>query len=287
MVQSMTAFARVEAQQSWGEAVWEIRSVNHRYLDINLRIPEPFRQLELQWRDLLRGQLKRGKIECSLTFKSSPSAAPELKIDEQLAAQLISLNDKVAKLANVTNQVNPIDVLRWPDVVVVEEQKQEVDEPLTQLLEQAVEQLIANRKREGDACVATINDRLTHINSQLKLARSYGPKIEGHFRERMQSRLKDLTSEIDSNRFEQEVLMFLQRTDVAEELDRLDMHIKEVTRVLEQDGAIGRRLDFMMQELNREANTLAAKSPDPLLTQAAVEIKVCIEQIREQIQNVE
>jgi uncharacterized protein (TIGR00255 family) len=287
MAQSMTAFARVETQESWGEAIWEIKSVNHRFLDVNLRVPDSFRSHEMKWRELLRGQLKRGKVECTLIYKSSPNSASELKIDEQLVGQLIQLNSKIAYQADVDSQLNPIDILRWPDVVSVQERKQQLEQPLTQLLDKAVSELISSRQREGQACVEVINDRLVQINEQVTVSQSFRPEIEKHFRERLATKLEELTADIDSNRFEQEILMFLQRTDVAEELDRLKMHIKEVTRVLEQEGAIGRRLDFMMQELNREANTLASKSPNPHLTQAAVEIKVCIEQIREQIQNVE
>lgn len=287
MVQSMTAFARAQVQQPWGEATWEIKSVNHRFLDINMRVPDSFRSLEMVWRDLLKKHLNRGKIECNLIFKSSPATAPLLKIDEELASQLIDLNQRVAQLANTESQLKPIDILRWPDIVSLEENKQSLDEPLTDLLSQALVQLVENRQREGQACKQTMLDRLNQVEKQVKLAHTILPEIEKQFREKLNNRVQELSSEVDSNRFEQEVVMFLQRTDVAEELDRLNMHIQEVNRVLNENGAIGRRLDFMMQELNREANTLAAKSPNPHLTQAAVEIKVCIEQIREQIQNVE
>lgn len=287
MIQSMTAFARVETQQDWGEAAWEIRTVNHRYLDLNLKLPEAFRKYELPWRDILKSKLKRGKVECTLVVKSMASSSNNLALNEPLANQLIALSEQLGSLAKSESQIKPIDILRWPEVVIAKQQEISLESPLTELIEQAANQLVEARAREGQACVKVMAEKLAHLRELQQKAKAFGPKVEAAFKEKIETKLSNLSIEVEPNRFEQELVLFLQKVDVTEELDRLDVHIQEVERTLASNGPVGRRLDFMMQELNREANTLASKSPDSGLTQVAVEIKVCIEQLREQIQNLE
>lgn len=286
-MQSMTAFARVETQQAWGTAAWEIRSVNHRYLEAYFRLPEAFRGMESECRELLRQNISRGKVECSLNFSLKHGTTQTLQIDENLVKQLISLNASVAHMSGYSSEIRSFDLLKWPQVVVSHDDKASLQEPLLALFKSAIEQLKEHREREGLSCQKVIFERVTSIESHIREIKTHLPSIEQHLRDKLRTRLEALKVEVDANRFEQEVLFYLNRADVAEELDRLAIHCQEVTRTLKQNGSVGRRLDFLMQELNREANTLSSKSTDPRLTQIAVELKVFIEQIREQIQNLE
>lgn len=287
MIQSMTAFARLEAQLEVGEVVWELRSVNHRYLELHFKLPEAFRKYEPQWRDLIKSHLKRGKVECCLVYKPSPVAGSQLCLNEPLALQLLDLNNKLNALAKTDYSLKPMDIMRWPDCVSLKQQEISLEEPLTQALDKALSQLVETRAREGKATAEIMSEKLAALKVLQAKAQDLGPVITAAFKEKIQAKLATLKTELDANRLEQELVLFMQKVDVAEELDRLLVHVQEVTRTLSEGGPVGRRLDFMMQELNREANTLASKSPDPGLTQIAVDIKVCIEQIREQIQNLE
>lgn len=287
MAQSMTAYARVDAQDDWGQVAWEIRSVNHRYLEVAMRLPEMFRKWEIQWRDLLKKHLKRGKVECVLTYQNSSGRYGQMQVDTELLDQLLHVNRQIGHHAQINTQLSTVDLLSWPGLIVAQNQEFDLEQPLTQLLDQALAQLVEVREREGRACVETIYEKIQKMENEVKAVVPILPEIEKNYREKLKLRLAEVAVEVDTNRFEQEVVIFLQRIDVAEELDRLTIHLNEVKRVLEQPGSIGRRLDFLMQELNREANTLASKAAHPKLTQGAIELKVYIEQIREQIQNME
>lgn len=289
MTRSMTAFARQEAEHPWGSLIWEIRSVNHRYLEPHLRLPESLRDLEGSLREKLRKTLSRGKVECTLRFHPE-AQAQQLTVNTEFAKELIAAADEVAalSLSGNTQPMNPLDVLRWPGVL----QDAQIDmdqvkaEALT-LFGSALDDLVAGREREGAELNNLIEQRLLSIAEIVVEVRSKLPEILQAQRDNLRSRLDELKDELDEGRLEQEMVMLAQKADVDEEMDRLNTHVQEVRRVLKQKGPIGRRLDFLMQELNREANTLSSKSIVAETTQCAVELKVLIEQMREQIQNIE
>ena len=288
MTRSMTAFARQQNEQTDGTLVWEIRSVNHRYLEPNLRLPESFRELESPLRDRLRKKLQRGKVECSLRFHPTEQNNNQLSINLELATQIRDAAQQVTELLVNPAPLDALELLRWPGVL----QQSELDmKPLQQsalaLFDTAIQDLIANRNREGAELALLINQRLDAITEVVIQVRTRLPEILTKQRQNILNRLEDAKIELDPNRLEQEMVLLAQKADVDEELDRLDTHIAEVRRVLKQKDAIGRRLDFLMQELNREANTLSSKSIVAETTQCAVELKVLIEQMREQIQNIE
>ncbi len=288
MTRSMTAFARQQNEQTDGTLVWEIRSVNHRYLEPNLRLPESFRELESPLRDRLRKKLQRGKVECSLRFHPTEQNNNQLSINLELATQIRDAAQQVTELLVNPAPLDALELLRWPGVL----QQSELDmKPLQQsalaLFDTAIQDLIANRNREGAELALLINQRLDAITEVVIQVRTRLPEILTKQRQNILNRLEDAKVELDPNRLEQEMVLLAQKADVDEELDRLDTHIAEVRRVLKQKDAIGRRLDFLMQELNREANTLSSKSIVAETTQCAVELKVLIEQMREQIQNIE
>lgn len=287
MTRSMTAFARQESQQNWGSLVWEIRSVNQRYLEPHFRVPESFRALEPALRDQLRKQLSRGKIDCSLRFDVEKQQQG-MQIDQQRAQQLIDAAQQVADLSSNSQPINPLDVLQWPGVMLdTQLDMQEIQAQALSLFHQAVEDLNSGREREGAELADLITQRLDAISEVVKDVRQKMPNILQAQRELLLKRVQDLTLEIDPVRLEQEIALLAQKADVAEEMDRLDTHVQEVRRILQQKGAVGRRLDFLMQELNREANTLSSKAIVVETTNSAVELKVLIEQMREQIQNIE
>ncbi|MCC5853303.1 MAG: YicC family protein [Alkalimonas sp.] len=286
MIHSMTAFARHDIQADWGNAQWEIRSVNQRYLETFFRLPEQFRSLETKLRETLRQQLQRGKIEVSLRY-SINEAVTELQINQQLASQLINHANALQSQANGA-QLNIMDVLRWPGVM--DTPQADLDAVQSDLLEGfqlALNDFIASRAREGKTMAELIESRLSQISEHVATVRAHLPVAMQWQRDRITNRLKDIQSELDQGRLEQEMAFLAQKSDVAEELDRLEAHIKESRHTLKKGGACGRRLDFMMQEFNREANTLSSKSISTEITNAAVELKVLIEQMREQIQNIE
>lgn len=289
MTRSMTAFARQEAEHSWGSLVWEIRSVNHRYLEPHLRMPESLRELEGSLRERLRKKLSRGKVECTLRFHPE-AQAQQLTVNTEFAKELIEAADQVAalSLSGNTQPMNPLDVLRWPGVL----QDAQIDMDLVKtealaLFGNALDDLLAGREREGTELNLLIEQRLVSISEIVTEVRSKLPQILQAQRDNLRSRLEELKDELDEGRLEQEMVILAQKADVDEEMDRLNTHVQEVRRVLKQKGPIGRRLDFLMQELNREANTLSSKSIVADTTQNAVELKVLIEQMREQIQNIE
>ncbi|WP_421868485.1 YicC/YloC family endoribonuclease [Motiliproteus sp.] len=288
MTRSMTAFARRQSEQEWGTLIWEIRSVNHRYLEPHLRLPESFREIEGPLRERLRKRLQRGKVECTLRFQAAEAGEQQLNLNTEVAHQVRDAAQQLSDLLANPSPINPLELLRWPGVL----QQNELDmkaiqkQALSQF-DDAIQELIDNRLREGAELAQLINQRLDGIDEVVRQVREKLPEILEKQRQNILTRLEDARVELDPNRVEQEIVMLAQKADVDEELDRLDTHTGEVRRVLKQKEAIGRRLDFLMQELNREANTLSSKSIVAETTQCAVELKVLIEQMREQIQNIE
>lgn len=287
MIYSMTAYARHEIKSDWGSAVWELRSVNQRYLETFFRLPEQFRGLETNLRDRLRKSLARGKVECGLRFSANECASTELVINEDLARAVIRSAEWVQSNGG-NGGMNPLDILRWPGVINAPELDMDaLQSELMTGFEAALSDFIDARAAEGGNMRQLIEDRLDGISKQVVFVRSQMPAVLEWQRERLLTKFKEAAIELDPQRVEQEMIMLAQKSDVAEELDRLDSHIKEARIALNKGGACGRRLDFMMQEFNREANTLASKSINAEITAAAVELKVLIEQMREQIQNIE
>ena len=287
MIYSMTAFARLEVKKDWGDAVWEIRSVNQRYLENFFRLPEQFRGLENTLREKLRQSLTRGKIECSLRIEIKKQTNAELNLNKELANQVIQSLQWIKAQAG-EGEINLTDVLRYPGVVEAQEQDLDaISQDLLRAFDDLLTDFIAMRGREGEKLNDIIQQRLDAIAVEADKVRSQMPAVLQWQRERLLQRFEDAQVNLDPQRVEQEMILLAQRVDVAEELDRLQMHVKETTNILKKGGAVGRKLDFMMQELNRESNTLASKSINADITASAVELKVLIEQMREQIQNLE
>ncbi|WP_026376089.1 YicC/YloC family endoribonuclease [Aestuariibacter salexigens] len=287
MIYSMTAFSRHEVKADWGNAVWEIRSVNQRYLETYFRLPEQFRGLEPVLRERFRSKLARGKVECALRFSANDAAVGKLNLNEELAKQLLHAADWVQSHGQSTG-VNPVDILRWPGVVAAEEADMDsIQADMLAGFDTALNDFIDARATEGSTLKTLIEQRLDGIEVEVAKVSERMPEIIDWQRERLTSRFEEAKIELDETRLEQEMILLAQKVDVAEELDRLTSHIKETRKILNKGGACGRRLDFMMQEFNRESNTLGSKSIHTDITQSAVELKVLIEQMREQIQNIE
>ncbi|HEI8863969.1 TPA: YicC/YloC family endoribonuclease [Morganella morganii] len=287
MIRSMTAFARQEVKRPWGTAAWELRSVNQRYLETYIRLPEQLRSLEPVIRERLRQRLTRGKVECNLRFDLSSNAQSGLNMNEDLAKQLVAAANWVKNYSH-EGEINPLEILRWPGVMSAQEQDLDtISEELLAALDDTITAFIDAREREGAALKTLIEQRLDGVTEEVRKVRAQMPDILLWQRERLQSKLDDAQIQVDPNRLEQELILLAQRVDVAEELDRLDAHVKETHNILKKKEAVGRRLDFMMQEFNRESNTLASKSINADITSSAIELKVLIEQMREQIQNIE
>ncbi|AXF78160.1 YicC family protein [Erwinia tracheiphila] len=287
MIRSMTAYARHEVKDEWGCAAWELRSVNQRYLESYIRLPEQFRGLEPVIRERIRNRLTRGKIECNLRFDCSPHAQSKLVLNEKLAIQLVQAANWL-KMQSDEGEINPVDILRWPGVMSAEEHNLDlISSELLKALDVALDNFIASRETEGLALKTLIEQRLKGVSTEVEKVRSHMPDVLKWQRERLISKFEEVQVQLDSNRVEQELIMLAQRVDVAEELDRLTAHVKETYNILNKNEAVGRRLDFMMQEFNRESNTLASKSINADITASAIELKVLIEQMREQIQNIE
>jgi uncharacterized protein (TIGR00255 family) len=284
----MTGFARCEMQADWGALCWELRTVNHRYLEVSLRLPEEVRPIEADLRKIVADRLKRGKVDGGLRLRVRDEALPPITINKVLLAQLGGAIDKVRDEIPDTSPVDPLDVLRWPRLI--EETEREpgpIQEAAADLLGEALGELVASRQREGARLAELLGERCQSVADLVTDARSLLPQIREALRERTLDRIAQLGLQPDPERLEQELVMLAQKMDVDEELDRLAAHVDEVHRVLGTGGAVGRRLDFLLQEFNREANTLASKSIDTESTRIAVELKVLIEQMREQVQNIE
>lgn len=287
MIYSMTAYARNEQKCDSGTAAWEIRSVNQRYLETFIRLPEQFRSLEPIIRERLRKKLQRGKVEVNLRFTANPNAGGQQTINQTLAKQVIENAKWVQEVAG-SGSVDPLDVLKWPGVMEAEETDMDaINAELLQGFDKLTTDFIQARADEGENLKGMIVTRLDAIVEQAKFVNEKLPEALKWQRERLTNRLEEIKTDLDPARLEQEMVFLAQKSDVAEEIDRLDSHVKETNKILKKGGACGRRLDFMMQEFNREANTLGSKSICAEITNAAVELKVLIEQMREQIQNIE
>ncbi|MDZ7828395.1 MAG: YicC/YloC family endoribonuclease [Halofilum sp. (in: g-proteobacteria)] len=287
MPASMTAFAAREAETELGRISWELRSVNHRYLEVQPRLPEALRALESEVRERVGAVLGRGRVECVLRFAPA-EGAPGLAVDEDLVRDLVHASETVESQLSDPAPVSAWDLLQWPGVVRrPEPNRAALREPVLDLLDATLDEMSATRNREGQALGALVLERCDRIADIVADEREIAGTINDGLRERLRTRVAELGVEVDSGRLEQEVVYHAQRMDVSEELDRLDTHVEAVRAALASDEPVGRRLDFLMQELNREANTLGSKSADAGRSQAGVELKVLIEQMREQVQNIE
>ena len=282
MIRSMTAFSRHEH----GAAVWEIRSVNHRYLDVSFRMPEKLRHLETDLKSQFKDKVQRGKIECSLKINAG-ELKTRVSINQDLVQDLDQAMSQVAAITGMEDRGDILSLLRWPDVLTIEESGDELITEAQQSFTLAVDQLVEMREREGKELASLLDSRLVDIETTVEKLREETPAIIAHQHEKLLKRLDDIDVEVEQGRVEQELVILAQKLDVAEELDRLVTHVLEVRRNLEADEPVGRRLDFLMQELNREANTLSSKAAAASTTMQAVDLKVSIEQMREQIQNIE
>jgi uncharacterized protein (TIGR00255 family) len=288
MISSMTGFARREFAGPFGTLVCEIRSVNHRFLDATLRLPDSCRALEPELRQALARELRRGKVDCTLQQRSVAAAAARIEIDQEALDRLLARVNELAAAIPGRSQVDLIDLLRFPGIL-----REDASDPETlmqnvrSVFAEALAELARARVREGERLAALISQRCATLAAMIGSLRQRLPEVHARIRQRFEERLRELGAQVDQERVEQEILLMLQRFDVAEELDRLDGHLVETARTLAGDEPAGRRLDFLMQEFNREANTLSSKSQDQETTRTAVEMKVLIEQMREQVQNIE
>jgi len=288
MMLSMTAFSRQQADREWGSLTWELRSINHRYLETSVRLPESFRGLENVIRDTVRKKLNRGKIECQLRFQALETSQSDLQLNKKIIAKLVRANSEINKITDLDNQLTSVEILRWPGVVADQDSDADtIEKEALDLFIAALDDLVSSRAREGEALKGMLNQRIVSIREIVASIREKMPDIICRQRKNLFEKLEELKAELEPTRLEQEIAILAQKADVDEELDRLDSHLDEVGRVIESNGQKGRRLDFLMQELNREANTLSSKSIVVDTTLGAVELKVLIEQMREQIQNVE
>ncbi|HCY12302.1 MAG TPA: YicC family protein [Gammaproteobacteria bacterium] len=288
MVNSMTAFARRVAESGLGQLTWEMRSVNHRYREVAIRLPEELRAVEGAFRDAISAKIGRGRVDAMLRYAPPVEDVAGRTLDEGAVRQLSQWATQVRAILPAAEPLRVVDALKWPGVVsppLVDET--ELAAAATELLNSALGDLVAGRAREGGALAGIIRDKAASAHGVVQSLRQALPQIEQHQRQRLAERLADYRTQLDPDRLEQEMVILLSRSDVAEEIDRLVLHLDEVDRVLGQDEPVGRRLDFLMQELNREANTLGSKSAHPEMTAASVDLKVLIEQMREQVQNIE
>lgn len=287
MIYSMTAFARMQSECIQGNLVCEIRSINHRYLEASVYLPDMLRSLEMNVRDNIRNQVKRGKIDCVIRYQAN-AAYSEFSINEPLAREVCRVNERIAEFLTAAAPIQSNDILRFPGVLQTEETDvSQLQAEVIALVAKTLKELVTVRAREGGELKQLFIQRLDAIQQELVKVRERLPQVMVDQRERLLKRFMDAQIELDDTRLEQEMVMFAQRIDVAEEIDRTETHVAEIRRILQEGGTIGRRLDFLLQELNREANTMGSKSVDSVITHAAVEIKVLIEQIREQVQNIE
>ena len=288
MVNSMTAFARAQAHCTGFLLTWEIRSVNHRFLETQFRLPDQMRPVEYPLRETLRKHLNRGKLDCTLRIERQAEETT-IELNRPLLLQVLAMVEQVRRDAPEIGSPNPMDLLRWPGVIGDQAglEDKALSTAVTDLFEAALTDLIAHRQREGTQLATTITDRLDEIDRLVREVKTHITSISHQIQAKLQARLSDLQVTLDPQRLEQEVALLAQRADVAEELDRLVIHVEEARTILRAPGPHGRRLDFLTQELNREANTLGAKATLIESSQKSVDLKVIIEQIREQVQNIE
>lgn len=288
MIHSMTGFAKASVQNEWGILTWEIRAVNHRFLDVYFRLPEPFRQLENNLREIIRDKITRGKIECILQFKPGEKSNAHLAVNINAVKELANAIGEIQNIIPNAEKINPIKILSWPGVLQTsDEELQPLYDEISKLFIKALTELLQTREREGKALVAFFEPKLQEILAQTKKIKTRIPEIINLQKAKILEHLAEIKTELDTNRLEQEMVFFAQKIDVCEEMERLETHVKEMQRILKSGGNIGKRLDFLLQEFNREANTTASKSVDPETSKIAIELKVIIEQMREQVQNLE
>ena len=288
MLHSMTGFARQSAESALGTLTWELRAVNHRYLDVQFKLPDDLRPKEHAFRQQVGDRLKRGKVECAFHFRRTFDESREMQLNDDLIKLVSARLKTIAAELPDADEINPIDILRWPGVI----QPSEIEvEPLlaaaSTLLEEALDAMSSMRASEGGRIAAMLESRCADIDALAKSVRARMPEVLDASRQKQRERIERLGVDADPERLEVELALIAQKLDVDEELDRLNSHITEIRETLAKDEPVGRRLDFLIQELNREANTLGSKSADTETTTAAVELKVLIEQMREQVQNVE
>lgn len=287
MPRSMTAYARISQELNWGSISCELKSVNHRFLEVSFRMPESLREVETELRDMARKKLGRGKIDCSvqIAFNRSNSSS---ELDLEAARRHIVMIESIAAEIAKPDAISAVDIMKLPGVLKDSAvDTKQLSKDGIQVFDLALDQMLEGRAREGDKLADMIEQRLVGIEAQIILVRKHLPEILEQQRKRLHEKLAELKGQLDEQRLEQEMVIIANRADVDEELDRLEAHVIEIRRVLDDKSSIGRRLDFLMQELNREANTLGSKSISSITTQASVELKVLIEQMREQIQNIE
>lgn len=285
----MTAFSGAERDiEGWAFA-WEIRSVNHRYLDIALRLPESFRFLEGEVRTRIGQSVKRGRLDVSLAQKKSQATETGLQLDTDLLGKLLAATSQIESLsAKPLGNFTALELLRWPGVLrEADADRERLPPQLLDLLGEAMDKIVAERSREGGLLAEMIETRCLAMRGHIATVKARMPEVHAALRQKITARISEISAQPDQNRLEQELVYLAQKLDVAEELDRLDAHIGETLKTLRQNEPSGRRLDFLLQEMNREANTLGSKSADAETTKASVELKVLIEQMREQIQNIE
>ena len=288
MIHSMTAFARAQKQLDVAQLCWEIRSVNHRYLDVSFRLPESFRFLEPQLRNGLKDKIYRGKLECQLKYQDNNAQNQSMLINIGMVNALVDLGNNLSSSHQLANDLNVSKVLSWPGVVQVAQcDMEDLGQHVLSLFNEAITQLAQFRATEGQALKEHIATRLQSLSAEVERAKAIVKTTATVAKDKLLTRLHSIQLEVPEGRVELEIALILSRLDVTEELDRLHTHVVEVNKALNGPHGAGRRLDFLMQELNREANTLSSKSDSSELTQSAIEMKVLIEQMREQIQNIE
>ncbi|MGB0459211.1 MAG: YicC/YloC family endoribonuclease [Porticoccaceae bacterium] len=287
MPRSMTAYARITEEHPWGSISCELKSVNHRFLEVGFRMPESLRDTETSLRDMARKKLGRGKIDCSIQIAFNHSAGSS-ELDLEVAREHIQIVESIASEIKQAAPISAIDIMKLPGVLKDSAVDiKQLSKAGIHAFDLALDQMLEGREREGEKLADMIEQRLSGIENQVTLVRQNLPEILQQQRNRLHEKLSELKDQLDEQRLEQEMVIIANRADVDEELDRLDAHVIEIRRVLNESNSVGRRLDFLMQELNREANTLGSKSISNMTTQASVELKVLIEQMREQIQNIE
>jgi len=287
MPRSMTAYARITEENSWGSITCELRSVNHRFLEVGFRMPDVLRESETVLRDMTRKKLTRGKIDCSVQIAFNHSDAGS-SLDLEVAQSHIEIAQAIANKLSDAAPISAIDIMQLPGVIKdASIEASQVNKAGKKAFDLALDQMLEGREREGAKLAEMVEQRLAGIESQIAIVRENLPEILQQQRTRLHEKLNELKEQMDEQRLEQEMVIIANRADVDEELDRLEAHISEIRLALKSNESIGRRLDFLMQELNREANTLGSKSISSTTTQVSVELKVLIEQMREQIQNIE
>jgi len=288
MTASMTAFSRIESETTEGRLVWEIRSVNHRFLDAHLRLPDELKSLESGCRQRIGKCLNRGRIDAGLKFERNQMKYQQASLNKSALAALQDAISQVRQILPDAAKVSPTEILRWPGVLnEPEEDFEKLHVDALQSLDKALEELVTARNREGDKMGLLISERITASRELVSRFRTELPAIENDIKQRWQQRMNELGEQVEPTRLAQEMAIMLTRSDVNEELDRLDSHFDEVDYILASTEPVGRKLDFLMQELNREANTLGSKAADLRNTSASVDLKILIDQMREQVQNIE